>query len=570
MAIKIDTASTQQPEGFSPFWLHYQLPHNPFAWTDGSIEPYSALPDWDTNFDLIHHLLHNSNVMIIVESKDENNLPMLQAELIAQLDPERMHYYKISGDPQFTPNQLPKIFHHHFRCPLNETLTLELILENQLTELQYQPHFSTLMVDKAHTVSEHTLALLLALVAEQSENQMHFHVILFGDNSLSDKIKKISEQQDNAELVHLISYPSLTRSQVKKYLQNRLTAINASDFDLLRENDITRIHKNAANSLKQLNILASQIAQEKFEKQQKKRFAKQMRLSPTIWKAHKQTMIGGSILLIGIVIASYLSDKLEKKSPPPQTAINSVTQTIKYAAAAEIPTVPYQRSTVVSPVIAKAFIAKIPRNLPEYTRSELPGSLPPVKEGHYANRLDLVTNNAFITAVKKDQAAPVSRDYIKKNNPAQKTRPLVSLIISHANIPRIPKRHIKKPLSKPNKPVVITNLKPTVITNKKPNYFMDEKFLLSIPKTYYTIQLMAARNKINIKHYQKLKLPKKLYQYKTLRKGEPWYVVVYGTYASSDEAKAEIKKLPNQVSNFAPWTKVLQNIQDEIKHPPNE
>jgi hypothetical protein len=115
-----------------------------------------------------------------------------------------------------------------------------------------------------------------------------------------------------------------------------------------------------------------------------------------------------------------------------------------------------------------------------------------------------------------------------------------------------------KPLSTPapmipNEPVVAEKVAttPTVVT--KP--------------AHYTIQLMADRNEASviawIKQYG---LEDKAHYARSLIKGQIWYVLTYGQYATKREAQQDLAKLPKAVRYWQPFIRSLARGHTSHKH----
>lgn len=75
----------------------------------------------------------------------------------------------------------------------------------------------------------------------------------------------------------------------------------------------------------------------------------------------------------------------------------------------------------------------------------------------------------------------------------------------------------------------------------------------------YTLQLAAVVDKSAAEAFlRKNHLTKKASYYKTVRRGKPMYVVVYGRYPSSQSAKQAIMTLPKSVQRMKPWPHLQQ------------
>jgi len=107
-----------------------------------------------------------------------------------------------------------------------------------------------------------------------------------------------------------------------------------------------------------------------------------------------------------------------------------------------------------------------------------------------------------------------------------------------------------KPVAAPAPKVALT---PAATLNKK-------------PRSHYSIQLMGASNtKAVDKFVAENGLAGKIWVYQTQFRGSPWYVVLQGDYASSNQAKAAIRKLSPALLKGQPWPKSFAQVQKELK-----
>ncbi|HDC4325314.1 TPA: SPOR domain-containing protein, partial [Aeromonas hydrophila] len=86
------------------------------------------------------------------------------------------------------------------------------------------------------------------------------------------------------------------------------------------------------------------------------------------------------------------------------------------------------------------------------------------------------------------------------------------------------------------------------------------------PRNHYSIQLMGASNtKAVDKFVAENGLAGKIWVYQTKFRGSPWFVVLQGDYASSNQAKAAIRKLSPALLKGQPWPKSFAQVQKELK-----
>ncbi|MGV3345216.1 SPOR domain-containing protein [Enterobacteriaceae bacterium LUAb1] len=76
----------------------------------------------------------------------------------------------------------------------------------------------------------------------------------------------------------------------------------------------------------------------------------------------------------------------------------------------------------------------------------------------------------------------------------------------------------------------------------------------------YTLQLSSASRPDTLKSWAKKQNLAEYHVYKTVRNGQPWYVLVSGSYATPDDAKHAAAALPAEVRAQNPWVKPVSQI----------
>lgn len=127
---------------------------------------------------------------------------------------------------------------------------------------------------------------------------------------------------------------------------------------------------------------------------------------------------------------------------------------------------------------------------------------------------------------------------------------------------------LKLPQSPPSSPAQDAVQQPAAEQpiNAEPAYYGDGNTLLSWKPTNYSLQMLGARKEKNIVEFI-ASMPDKdnLHYFFTYYKDKPWYVVVYGRYASRAEAMSARGELPEPLRSKRPWARSAKGIQDDIR-----
>lgn len=79
---------------------------------------------------------------------------------------------------------------------------------------------------------------------------------------------------------------------------------------------------------------------------------------------------------------------------------------------------------------------------------------------------------------------------------------------------------------------------------------------------YFTLQLASSKSRKRIEnYYQKNKLQGQAGFYRNRRKNEDWYALVFGAYATQQEARIAADNLPANLRQWSPWIRRMKDIQ---------
>ncbi|WP_034917582.1 MULTISPECIES: SPOR domain-containing protein [Erwinia] len=83
------------------------------------------------------------------------------------------------------------------------------------------------------------------------------------------------------------------------------------------------------------------------------------------------------------------------------------------------------------------------------------------------------------------------------------------------------------------------------------------------PGGSYTLQLSSASRSDTLNAWAKKQNLSSFHVYKTSRNGQPWYVLVSGSYATPADAKRAVASLPAEVRAQNPWVKPVSQVRKE-------
>jgi len=99
----------------------------------------------------------------------------------------------------------------------------------------------------------------------------------------------------------------------------------------------------------------------------------------------------------------------------------------------------------------------------------------------------------------------------------------------------------------------------------KENGIKDRAWISAQDPKHFTVQLVAARNEAAIIRFiHKHGLEKDAAYYSITLKGKPWYTVIYGSYASLEEARQALRKLPASLGSSSPWIRNFSAVHKQL------
>nr|WP_154324424.1 SPOR domain-containing protein [Pantoea sp. 201603H] len=105
--------------------------------------------------------------------------------------------------------------------------------------------------------------------------------------------------------------------------------------------------------------------------------------------------------------------------------------------------------------------------------------------------------------------------------------------------------------------------KPTANERNKPTATTSQSSAKSTPGGNYTLQLSSASRSDTLNAWAKKQNLSGYHVYKTTRNGQPWYVLVTGSYGTPAEAKRAVGALPAEVRAQSPWVKPVSQVKKE-------
>ncbi|WP_432697327.1 AAA family ATPase [Marinobacterium sp. YM272] len=126
---------------------------------------------------------------------------------------------------------------------------------------------------------------------------------------------------------------------------------------------------------------------------------------------------------------------------------------------------------------------------------------------------------------------------------------------------------VKTQVAEADKPEVNeVQQEPVKASVKESHSLLRADELLEWPDEGYTLQLLGARSVDSVERFINAQAqPERFYYFRTMYKGAPWHVVVYGQFASRGSAMAAVETLPQALRKLRPWARSIAGVKSDIQ-----
>lgn len=385
-----------------------------------------------------------------------------------------------------------------------------------------------LLVDNADQLEPAAQKLLLQMISDAQGLPQKPHLLLFGLESLADKLAQHDEYQLLEGQLHHVHLEPFSETEAAEYLRLRYSAAAA-----LTQKQVDAVYSASGGYPGPLNSQAEALFRSGDVSRSKS--------SKGLPRVHLAGIASVLLLVLGGALWQYW----------PESAPSAEGDRTRVQLA-----VPVENTGVVAASQAQP-VEEIKLNAPA---SYTPGQ-PVAEPVEPAVTETAVTAPEPVTAEPqqvKPQPAPVA---VVKASPAaepapekpvQKPAEESTSVAAVKPRPAVKPQPVAKPRPKPE-PVVAVALSDA------------EKALLSWPDSAYTLQVLGAGVEKSAQDFIRAQQqPQKFYLFRTLYKEKPWFVVVYGQYKDRATASAASKKLPAELAKLRPWARSIQGIQADL------
>ncbi len=439
-------------------------------------------------------------------------------------------------------------------------------LEENLNNLQTFDQIALLVIDDAHVLSDSTLQALFAYQQQLQQQNITLKILFFANSGLAQTLQKIAEIADDQ--IYVQNMPQYRDKLAAHFINFKLQSAGYQGEPLLTSKDLQQLDKKTNGSVLSLMQHTAQL----LEQQVKKKTTAPL----SGWIKILMVVLLVLIVLISLTIyfdIAQFDDSASDESSSEQTPLITEREIIAQQAFSATE----DNADTETPVENNqpAQVADSPKQATDSSAL----SATPREEQPEQQSTTIQRNAEASQQITAQESAPATA-----NTPAAPEAATDTAIsdtnattINNTNSYKIlPAESITKQTTATNK-AAVTEQKtqtekpdpaklPATLLQLKEMGLREADWLLAQNSTRWTIQLLGAREPETLLVFaQRHQLGDQAAWYKTWLSSKPYYVLVYGSYASRDAARAQISQLPDALRSAKPWVKSLDSIQKTIK-----
>lgn len=370
------------------------------------------------------------------------------------------------------------------------------------------------LIDDAHDLDDQSLKAILDLIQPAEQDGGSLRIVLFGDISLSARMKKLSNPHTPVSDFYIERF---ALGETVDYLNFRMEMADYLGPEMFSEAQVEPWWRQAAGQITHIH----RSAREHLLETVLPPLANRPRPFPIVHLV-AIAVLGGAVLMT-LLYRSEDTDSDENLS----------------------------------------VVQRVPINLQQPARVEpSPADITEEVATSAGSNMQVSSTSASVT---ESESPLVISDQTVEQVPAASEK-----VRSTRNV--LPRVAAEPPEAVLYRPADVARPAPAVrstqsVTQISARLSADEEALMSWNATDYTLQLLGVSSEKAARDFIADQLNQEdLLMFKTVRQGRDWFVVVAGRYADTAEARAAISDLPQEQASAGPWPRAMKVIHQELKH----
>jgi len=432
-------------------------------------------------------------------------------------------------------------------------------LEENLNNLQTFDQIALLVIDDAHVLSDSTLQALLAYQQQLHQQGITLKILFFANNGLAQTLQKIAEIADDQ--IYAQGMPHYHAKQAAHFINFKLQCAGYRGEPLLSSKDLQQLDKKTNGSALSLMQHTAQLLEQQVKKKNRAPLGGWIKI----------LILALLVLIIAIAAAIYFDFAGPGNSSPGETGTEPSTLITEPEIIAQQASSTTEDNVDTETAIENNQPAQIADSEKQAadnrTLSETAEEQPATNIQHNSETTQEMTPQEPVAASTEAGTATdtttdtPSRDSVTGDTDSNKQTAQTGQITPQpTNTDKTAASEQKPQPAKPEPSKL-----PATLLQLGEMGLRDANWLLAQNSTHWTIQLLGAREPETLLVFaQRHQLGDQAAWYKTWLSSKPYYVLVYGSYASRDAARAQINQLPDGLRSAKPWVKSFDSVQKTI------
>lgn len=509
-----------------------KLQNPPFTGESNSLY---AFEEFNQRLALLHHTGEFADRIILIAGPGGSGKTALLHHLLRKR-PEHWQPCLFNADRQLSFDLLLEGLSDALadQAPLNDEHGLNEGVIQQLQVAHLNKQLPILAIDEAEQLPASTLIALLNFLDNLADSQHILRVLLFGSNDSNSQL--LESIRDDQRFLHM-EPPRLHKNEVESLLMHRLKQAGYRGGALFSPKQIETLAEQSNGFPGSLLQLADQLLSGQEAPPPEKTQDSRPKSLPTLSKKQWLSIGGGLCALVLISTLLWFQEDINQALEP-----EASTETAD-------PQAPQETVTAAAPEETEE------ANAPPIIEMPVP---PPLPEPELTTDEEPVSDTAEPALVENEQ----QQDAVPEQLPPEEQLPTNPPEEAPAPLPIEPSPPIETAQpSPPAEPLTAETAEATTPGIKR------EDWLLSQDKTHWTLQILASRDEKAVRRYiEKNQLQANAAYFLTLRKEQPWYAVVIGSYESRTAANQAAGTLAEQL-NTKPWPRSFNAVHKDIHRP---
>ncbi len=390
-----------------------------------------------------------------------------------------------------------------------------------------------LVIDDAHRLDARNLDLLFQLkhrVGLQSSASLG--LILSSEPSIQSLISELEQSNPAATHVYQTNVRTFDNSQCEKYINFRLEKAGCEETDFFDAETQREIYEKSLGLPRVINKLSRVEITKKCMRE-----SVMHNSSSNSFAAPKMKLIG--MLLLGLMGFAVLVFALSQNSNDPSSL---------------------DELEIVQADIEKPIVNKKVEKEVHLAEKKPPKEITEINKPYVA---PLVLGKLKLDKTKKEDAESLAKDaLVTKEKTTTKLEKEIDALSEDKEKSITQTKPAENAASQVNK-----NSESDRNAQLKSTKLQSPDWLLEQSEDAFTVQIVASPSESNLtdfndKHFENQQTA----YYKKQRDNKQWYVLVYGIYATREQAAAAIEALPEQIKKNKPYPLQLKFIQEVIRN----